>query len=94
MNYCTLDYSMCWWDFARWEMFYDYALGCLKNHKLYIYKNGNDYAQRERYKSSSVLGKKLNKFELQWGKIYSEYEYPKNRNVVPKAKYYCKKWNF
>ncbi len=93
MNYCTLDYSMCWWDFARWEMFYDYALGCLKNHKLYIYKNGNDYAQSERYKSFA-FGKKLNKFELQWGKIYSEYEYPKNRNVVPKAKYYCKKWNF
>lgn len=24
MNYCTLDYSMCWWDFARWEKEIDF----------------------------------------------------------------------
>lgn len=24
MNYCTLDYSMCWWDFARWEREIDF----------------------------------------------------------------------
>ena len=94
------DYSWREWSglikeyyYKRWEMFYDYALDCLKNHKLYIYRNGNNYAQREKYRSFA-FGKKLNKFELEWGKTYSEYEYPKNRNVVPKAKYYCEKWNF
>lgn len=24
MNYCTLDYSMCWWDFERWEQEIDF----------------------------------------------------------------------
>ena len=24
MNYCTLDYSMCWWDFERWEKEIDF----------------------------------------------------------------------
>lgn len=24
MNYCTLDYSMCWWDFTRWEKEIDF----------------------------------------------------------------------
>lgn len=24
MNYCTLDYSMCWWDFNRWEKEIDF----------------------------------------------------------------------
>lgn len=24
MNYCTLDYSMCWWDFSRWEKEIDF----------------------------------------------------------------------
>ncbi len=24
MNYCTLDYSMCWWDWARWEKEIDF----------------------------------------------------------------------
>ena len=24
MNYCTLDYSMCWWDFDRWEKEIDF----------------------------------------------------------------------
>lgn len=24
MNYCTLDYSMCWWDFDRWEQEIDF----------------------------------------------------------------------
>lgn len=24
MNYCTLDYSMCWWDFKRWEKEIDF----------------------------------------------------------------------
>ena len=24
LNYCTLDYSMCWWDFARWEKEIDF----------------------------------------------------------------------
>ena len=24
MNYCTLDYTMCWWDFARWEREIDF----------------------------------------------------------------------
>lgn len=24
MNYCTLDYSMCWWDFPRWEKEIDF----------------------------------------------------------------------
>lgn len=24
MNYCTLDYSMCWWDFARWAKEIDF----------------------------------------------------------------------
>lgn len=24
MNYCTLDYSMCWWDWARWEQEIDF----------------------------------------------------------------------
>ena len=24
MNYCTLDYSMCWWNFARWEKEIDF----------------------------------------------------------------------
>jgi len=24
MNYCTLNYSMCWWDFSRWEKEIDF----------------------------------------------------------------------
>lgn len=24
LNYCTLDYSMCWWDFSRWEKEIDF----------------------------------------------------------------------
>jgi len=24
MNYCTLDYTMCWWDFERWEQEIDF----------------------------------------------------------------------
>lgn len=24
MNYCTLDYTMCWWDFDRWEQEIDF----------------------------------------------------------------------
>ena len=24
LNYCTFDYSMCWWDFARWEKEIDF----------------------------------------------------------------------
>lgn len=24
MNYCTLDYTMCWWDFSRWEKEIDF----------------------------------------------------------------------
>lgn len=24
MNYCTLDYTMCWWDFKRWEKEIDF----------------------------------------------------------------------
>lgn len=24
LNYCTLDYSMCWWDFKRWEREIDF----------------------------------------------------------------------
>lgn len=24
MNYCTLNYSMCWWDFERWEREIDF----------------------------------------------------------------------
>lgn len=94
------DYSWREWSglikeyyYKRWQMFYDYALGCLKHHKIFVYKNGNDYAQREKY-MSFPFGKKLGEFELEWGKTYSEYEYPENRNVVPEAKYYCKKWSF
>lgn len=94
------DYSWREWSglikeyyYKRWQMFYDYAIDCLKYHKLFVYKNGNNYQQRKRY-MSFPFGKKLGEFELQWGKTYSDYEYPENRNVVPEAKYYCKKWNF
>lgn len=24
LNYCTLDYSMCWWDFEKWEKEIDF----------------------------------------------------------------------
>ena len=27
MNYCTLDYSMAWWDFDRWEKEIDFMVG-------------------------------------------------------------------
>lgn len=95
-----MDYSWREWSglikeyyYKRWQMFYEYAIDCLKHHKLFVYKNGNDYLQRKSY-MSFPFGKKFGEFELEWGKTYCEYEYPKNRNVVTEAKYFCKKWNF
>lgn len=65
----------------------------LLNAKLLAKRIRNNYKERERYMSFS-FGKKLGEFELNWIKTYSEYDYPTNRNVVPKSKYYCEKWNF
>lgn len=43
--------------YKRWEMFYDYALGCLKNHKLYDIQKRKRLCTKGKVYVISVWGK-------------------------------------
>lgn len=77
--------------YVRWRFFYQEAIAHLKRHTRFFMVNGNSYASRIWYRTYR-FGKRLNKFELRWGKTYSEYEFPTDTDVVAAAKEYAQKW--
>ena len=91
MNYCTLDYSMCRWDFARWEIFYPEAIKILENNSKINLIKGNGYTKSVR-SFFDKLDKKIRDFELEWCKTYSEYEIVADSDVIPSAGINIRKW--
>lgn len=93
------DYSWREWSglikeyyYKRWKMFYDDAIENAKAGKKLKVPFGDKWYVRNHYKSTD-FGKKLDKFELAFGDMYKEYEYPKNSDVIPTAKALFEKWN-
>ncbi len=93
------DYSWREWSglikeyyYVRWSMFYKEVIEHMENHKRLVIKNGNDYVSRARYLNYD-FGRKLGKFELEWGKTYKEYEYPVDKDTVDISKKLAEKWN-
>lgn len=91
MNYCTLDYSMCWWDFARWAIFYPEAIKILENNSKINLIKGNGYTKSVR-SFFDKLDKKIRDFELEWCKTYSEYEIVADSDVIPSVGISIRKW--
>lgn len=96
-TYALYDHSWREWSglikeyyYVRWSMFYKEVIKCMENHKRLVIKNS--YLSRSKYLSYD-FGRKLGKFELEWGKTYKEYEYPADKNVIPFAKSMADKWN-
>lgn len=93
------DYSWREWSglikeyyYVRWSMFYKEVIEHMENHKRLVIKNGNNYVSRARYLNYD-FGRKLGKFELEWGKTYKEYEYPVDKDTVDISKKLAEKWN-
>lgn len=76
---------------VRWSLFYEQAIAHLKSHTRFRILNGNSYFGRRWYRSYR-FGRRLNAFELEWGRTYSEYARPSDTDVVPAAKECVKKW--
>lgn len=77
--------------YVRWQMFYRETIKCLREKRRFLIVNGNGYARRYWYRFYP-FGKRLNAFELEWGRTYSEYPDPVDSDVVPSAAKYIEKW--
>lgn len=78
--------------YPRWQMFYDYVIDTLEKHRLPRLSKHHDWLQRTTYRRYPI-GKKIDKFEMQWIKEYKEYPAPQNKDVIPSAKMLIKKYN-
>lgn len=76
---------------VRWQMFYDEVINTMENGKKPFIINLNGYVSRLFYRSTP-LGKKLERFELNYGTDYREYERPVDSDVIPEVKDLVRKW--
>ncbi len=93
------DYSWREWSglikdyyYRRWELFYTDAIKCAEKGEKLKVPIGDRWHIRHSYKATN-FGKKLDEFELNFGKTYCEYEKPENSDVIPSAKHLSEKWN-
>ncbi len=87
MNYCTLDYSMCWWDFSRWEKEIDFmAMNGINmplaviGSEAVLYKTLLEYGFSEREALDSISGPAFWAWQLMTN--IEGYIPPKNKSYV------------
>lgn len=76
----------------RWEIFYDYIIASLNNHKRPKLSKHHPWIQRSTYRKYPV-GKEIEKFEQGWIRQYCDYETPVTTNVIPTANELIAKYN-
>lgn len=87
MNYCTLDYSMCWWDFSRWEKEIDFmAMNGINmplaviGSEAVLYETLLEYGFSEREALDSISGPAFWAWQLMTN--IEGYIPPKNKSYV------------
>lgn len=99
MNYCTLDYSMCWWDFARWEKEIDFMAMNGINMPLAVvgteavwYETLLQLGFTKAEALQSVSGPAFWAWQLMTN--IEGYLPPQTTDVIPSAKKTAAKWGF
>lgn len=78
--------------YPRWQMFYDYVITTLEKHRRPRLAKHQAWLQRSTYRKYPI-GKKLDEFELNWIKQYSEYPPAQNSDVTGPAMRLIEKYN-
>lgn len=77
--------------YVRWDIFYSEVIKSMEKGKRPIVRKLDNYATRLQYRNYPI-GKKLDAFETQWIKKYSDYPAVETKDVIPTAQMLMEKW--
>lgn len=77
--------------YPRWQIFYNEIDNALASHKRPKLSKHHPWLQRSSYRKYPI-GKKIDKFELDWIKTYCDYPIVENKDVIKMAKLLINKY--